>query len=33
MEVLVVYGREHPEGAVRSGAVVEDFQAFEERSG
>ena len=33
MEVLVVYGREHPEGAVPSGAVVEGFQIFEECSG
>ena len=33
MEVLVVYGCEHSEGAVPSVAVVEDLQVFEERGG
>jgi hypothetical protein len=33
MEVLVVYGRQHPEGAVTSGAVEEDLKVLEERSG
>jgi len=29
MEILVVYLRQHPEGAVTSGADVEDLQVFE----
>jgi hypothetical protein len=33
MEVLVVYGRKGPEGAVPTGAVVEDLEVFEECSG
>ena len=33
MEVLIVYRREHPEGAVPAGAVVEYLQVFEECSG
>ena len=33
MEVPVVYGREHPEGAVPSGSVVEYLQVFEECRG
>ena len=33
MEVLVVSGCEHSEGAVPSVAVVEDLQVFEERGG
>jgi hypothetical protein len=30
MEVLVAYGREHPQGAVPSVAVVEDLEVLDE---